>query len=355
MKKTRILFITRAYGERAGGMERLSYEFIAAAKQHPGFEISVLAHQTPPNLPLWRVRLQATLFTIVVIPKALLAARSADIIHVGDPVLAFAGYLIKKIWQKPIIVTVHGLDVTYSQMLYQLYLRLFFRAFDAYLPISTDARGLLEHHHVRGHIQVLTPGVRDRYYDPSIKRDASSKVLLTVGRLVPRKGHAWFIQNILPQLPENVTYLIAGSGPSLLDINRTIEEARQGGRVRLLGRVNEETLRTLYNTADIFIQPNIPVPGDREGFGLVLLEAALCNRPVIASRLEGIPDAIHNGKNGWLVSPGDVDNWIAAIMQVLSGKAHLPNARDYTLRTFSMAKMIDNYRVIIENLLIGRR
>ena len=54
-------------------------------------------------------------------------------------------------------------------------------------------------------------------------------------------------------------------------------------RVRILGRVGEELLATLYSGADLFVMPNIPVPGDMEGFGVVMLEAGLNGLPVLAA------------------------------------------------------------------------
>lgn len=351
----KILFITRAYGEHAGGMERLSYEFIQAAGQHPHIETTVLANKTNKGTSLAGTRRASALFALSVIPRALSAARGADIVHIGDPVLSLAGWFIKIFIDKPVVVTVHGLDITHASMLYQLYLALFFRAFDLYLPISTHVASLLQLKHVNGHIEVLTPGVTDRYYDKSISRSELAeqlslskdnidniKVLLTVGRLVPRKGHAWFIQNVLPKLPENVLYVIAGTGPADASIQRAIEDAKQAGRVQLLDRVSDADLKTLYNTVDLFVQPNIPTNADSEGFGLVLLEAALCNRPVLASKIEGITDAIHDGKNGTLVPAGDVNAWVSAVKQVLA-ELQINKPRQFTLRTFNWQQIMEAY------------
>lgn len=358
----KILFITRAYGESAGGMERLSYEFIAAAKYHPDIKASVLANETDGSISLVAARIRSVLFAVSIIPRALTAARNADVIHIGDPVLSLTGWLIHILFHKPIVVSIHGLDLTYANLLYQLYLRFFFRDFDFYLPISLYAQTLLRKHHVRGKVAVLTPGINDRYFDPRISRERLSallalapettkttKILLTAGRLVPRKGHAWFIRNVLPRLPENVLYVIAGIGPADADIQRAIEKARQAGRVRLLGRVSDRDLKVLYNTADVFVQPNIKAKGDVEGFGIVLLEAALCNRHVVASNIEGIPSAIHDSKNGALVPQADVGAWISTIKRVLQ-QPPMISARDYTLQTFAWDSIIDRYYELIEQV-----
>lgn len=354
----KILFITRAYGEQAGGMERLSYEFIQAARQHPNIDVTVIANETEPGITLTQARIRSILFAVKVIPRAFAAAKEADVIHLGDPVISLVGWVIKTFLRKRVVVAVHGLDVTYPSFLYQLYLSIFFQNFDVYLPISSHVKKLLQTHRITGTVSVLSPGVTDRYFDETITRRtlakllslpqdaADTKILLTVGRLVHRKGHAWFIRNVLPHLPGRILYVIAGTGPADSSIQRAIEDAKQADRVRLLGRVTDADLKVMYNTVDIFVQPNIPTQTDAEGFGLVLLEAALCNRPVVAANIEGIPDAIHSGKNGTLVPAGNPNAWVAALINL----APVTHPRGYTLLTFGWPAIIDRYHSLIQQV-----
>jgi hypothetical protein len=98
-------------------MERFSYDLIQAAAKHPGLSIKSIYHRGS--------RLASPLFAIFVIPRVLRQARRFDVIHLGDPMLSLAGWLVKKILHKRVAVTVHGLDITYPNWLYQRYLRLF--------------------------------------------------------------------------------------------------------------------------------------------------------------------------------------------------------------------------------------
>lgn len=342
----KLLVISRAYGTKAGGMERLSYEMVEALRSQPGFEIKVIHHHGQ--------RLASPLFVLTSLPKAIQAARWAGHIHLGDPLLALTGWLLKIIIRKPVSVTVHGLDILYPNFLYQLYLKSFFDRLTSYFPISHHVERLLQSRHVAGHVTVLTPGITDQYFDPTINRSqldtvfhrptADKKVLLTVGRLVKRKGHAWFIKNVFQSLPSNFLYVIAGSGSEVTNIRLAAEEAKVTDRVIELSRVSEKDLKILYNTVDAFIQPNISIANDAEGFGLVLLEAALCQRPVFASNIEGIPDAIHDGQNGTLLPSTDSAAWISAL-QHISGIS--PFARQYTLDNFAWNKIITTYTQVL--------
>ncbi len=346
--KNNLLFITRAYGEHAGGMERLSFELIQAIQKYSEGEVEVLANKTKKGTSLFSARLSSMIFAITVIPPALAIAKNADTIHLGDPVLSFVGWLIQKIYKKPIAITVHGLDITYTNPIYKLYLKMFFRNFDTYLPISTYAETLLKTHNVKGRIKVVNPGIHDSMYNPRIRQQENNRfTLLTSGRLIKRKGHEWFIRNVLPKLPENIKYIIAGDGPEKEMIEQAIQEMDIRNKVSMLGRVSANTLKKLYNTSDAFIQPNIKTEGDVEGFGIVLLEAALCDMPVFVSNMQGMTDAIHNNKNGYLLEAENTQDWIEKITEHINNPKSNIQARQYTLDTFSWKKQAEEFLLAI--------
>lgn len=360
-RRVRILAISRAYGENAGGMERLSYELLEALEQDPTIELVRVVNPTQPHQSLSQARWRSVWFALTATPRALTLARHADVIHLGDPVLSLIGWLIQRVFQKPVAVTVHGLDLLYAARLYQLYLRLFFRHFNTYIPISTQAARALKKHSVSGTIRIIHPGIKDRFYAPQLMREALEELvkrpltgyrtLLTVGRLVPRKGHVWFIKNVLPSLPLNTLYIIAGDGPEREKIERIVGSAENPYQnVVVLGRTSDSNLRTLYNTVDAFIQPNLPTPNDSEGFGLVVIEAALCERPVFASNLEGISEAISDGKNGTLLPAGDAHAWQQTLAAFLTNPTLVPTARTYTLERFAWSHQARQYAQLLQSL-----
>jgi glycosyltransferase involved in cell wall biosynthesis len=93
--------------------------------------------------------------------------------------------------------------------------------------------------------------------------------------------------------------------------------------------------------------PNINVPGDIEGFGLVLLEASTCALPVVAADTEGIRDAVVDGKNGVLVPSGDAAAFQHEIGRFLADPAGAKQfgaeSRDFTLATYQWDKIADRY------------
>lgn len=305
-----IIFITRKYPPSIGGMEKLSYSLTTEISRRRSVRvISWGGAQT--LLPLFFVR------AFVQACKILLT-QTVDLVHLGDPVLAPLGLLLKILFAVPIVVTVHGLDITYPNRLYQWVVPRTVSLFDAVIPISAQAyRECL----VRGipaeRCQTIPVGVNSippfrftqegarKYLLSRLGLDlASRRVLLTSGRLIARKGVAHFIENTLPLIvakqPQTV-YLIIGDGP---DRDRILGKAREhhlADHVSLLGLVDQETLWAAYYAADVFVMPNVPVKGDVEGFGLVILEACLAECCVVASDLEGIRDAVENGRNGLLV------------------------------------------------------
>ncbi len=360
--RKRILCISRAYGEHAGGMERLSFELISELKKESTFDVAEIVHETKLGISLFSARLRSLVFVLTVLPRAVQESKNVDVVHIGDPVLSFVGWWIMRFRKIPVAVTVHGLDVAYANTFYQMYLNLFFDQFSAYIPISEYARGLLKQRTVSGVIAVIPPGIRDHLYDSTktredleklLKRDISKTIVFaTTGRLILRKGHAWFIENVMPHLPQNGIYAVAGSGPESENLSLLVKSLKLEDRVLLLGRISNEDQKTLLNTIDAFIQPNILTPHDGEGFGIAPLEASLCGRMVFASDVDGIPSAIHNGKNGVLLAQQDADAWIQALTTFFADKKIVQpeDARTYTLETFSWKTITKRYGEVFTTL-----
>jgi phosphatidylinositol alpha-1,6-mannosyltransferase len=150
--------------------------------------------------------------------------------------------------------------------------------------------------------------------------------VLTVSRIVKAnryKGHDVVLRalaSVVAQIPD-VAYVVVGEGDDLDYLERLAREFGVRENVIFAGRVSDEELPLLYNACDAFIMCSREERGRRgilaEGFGMALVEASACGKPVIAGRSGGVPDAVVEGVTGLLVEPCDSDAVAAAIVKVL--------------------------------------
>jgi len=148
-------------------------------------------------------------------------------------------------------------------------------------------------------------------------RLSGKKVIVSLGRLVPRKGqdktlgamtHVW-------QAHKDAVYVIIGDGP---DRERLETMARpHGDQVFFAGKVAESEKLAWLSICDIFVMPSRSTDDDSEGFGIVYLEAASFKKPSIAGKAGGAVEAVLHEKTGLLVNPEDIDEIALAINQLL--------------------------------------
>ena len=203
---------------------------------------------------------------------------------------------------------------------------------DALLPVSRYTAGLACDLGVPDEkLRIVTNGTDPTQFfpeDATALRDelglTGRRVLLTVGRLVPRKGLDTTL-HALAQLRQSdayadVTYLVGGDGPDRDRLTTLADDLGVTDAVRFLGRV-DGPLRAYFNLADVFVMPSRAEGPDVEGFGIVFLEANACETPVIGSTAGGIPDAIVDGETGLLVPPSDASALAVALRQLLDDAA----------------------------------
>jgi len=182
------------------------------------------------------------------------------------------------------------------------------------------------------------------------------KILLSVCRLVERKGIHWFVDNVISYLLDDYKdfiYIIVGDGPLQRDIINIIQKKKLSERVVLLGRIDDELLKFTYNISDVLIMPNISVEGDMEGLGIVALEASSCNLPVVGSDLEGIIDVLLEGEMGILVPSLDAKEFKRKVLHLLSNDNFRcdigKKARNLALKNFLWPTITKKYLQIFKD------
>lgn len=312
----KILFIARTYAPLVGGMEKFASDFYASLKKLN--KVDLLANQHGKQ--------RIIQFFFKAAFYLLFNAKKYEIIHFNDATLAPLIAIIKAFSGAKVSFTVHGLDLVYQKFGYQHLIIPFLRKADRIFPVSQYTyqqclkKGISEEKLtvvpnglVFSEIEKCTPEGQKALSFKLYNNFENKTVLLSLGRLIKRKGHVWFIENVFIHLPENYIYIIAGNGNEFDTIAETIRRLNLDKRIRLLGYVTEREKPCLFELADLFIMPNIYDENDQEGFGIVLLEAGSYSLPSIAANIEGITDAIIDGKTGILVEEKNASAYLEAI------------------------------------------
>lgn len=231
----------------------------------------------------------------------------------------------------PYVVFAYGFDLLHPQI------RIYRRPFNSMLksattvitisrPVEKIAVGL----GVRtDKIQLVRPNIDPATLASSITSETilhkhalhGSKCILTVGRLVERKGHDTVIR-ALPKIRDavpDIHYLIAGTGPNERTLKTLAEDLGLSKNVTFAGYVSENELAAYYQACDVFvmISRELPDKGDIEGFGIVYLEANLFGKPVVAGRSGGVTDAVIHERTGLLVDPYEPEEVANAVVRLL--------------------------------------
>jgi glycosyltransferase involved in cell wall biosynthesis len=366
----RILFISRAYPPILGGIENQNFGIgDSLSKLAP---TRIIANKSGKKmLPVFLPWI--TLKTLFIAPKF-------DAVLLGDGVLAPVGVFLKFFYpKKRYFSNVHGLDITFAQkksVLGKIYRSVnipSLKKLDKLIMVGQETIAEAEKIGIPREKCIFIP---NGFYLDEIRQSSSreemgklldmdlsgKKIIFRGGRFTKHKGVEWFIRNVMPNLPENYVLVAAGGGiakKTAGDENyfpKCQKAARELGlenRVKLILNIKRSDMKILFNACDLYISPNIKVPGSMEGFGLNAIEAAACGRVVLASNLEGLKDAVKHGENGFLLEPGEKDVWIEKTKELLADDQFrhdfAEKAARYTDENFAWEKIAKRYFDVIKD------
>ena len=172
-------------------------------------------------------------------------------------------------------------------------------------------------------------------------------MLLSVGHLIPRKGHDLVIA-ALASLPD-LHLLIAGSGPEEAALRSLADRRGVSSRVRFLGAVAHEALPEIYSAADVLV-----LASSREGWPNVLLEAMACGTPVVATAVDGSPEVVAAPAAGFVVETRSAEALAEGIRALLAAPPSRAETRAYA-EDFGWEETTRGQIALFERLLARRR
>lgn len=218
---------------------------------------------------------------------------------------------------KPVVVTVRGSDVNTlpDERAAGWWLRRTLWRCDEVIAVSQSLaeRTTALEPRLAGRVSVLRNGVDRRRFTITAgrsERPEAGPALLSVGNLIPLKGHDLVIR-ALERLPGS-TLTIVGEGPQRASLARLAEELGLGSRVRFTGNVDQAELSGLYNASDVTV-----LASESEGLPNVVLESLACGTPVVATNVGGVGEVLRHPDAGRMTDDRSAPALAAAVNAVL--------------------------------------
>ena len=339
-----VLFVTNDFGPRAGGIET----FIIGLIERRPFGQTIVYTSWQENAEAydadWRAKYGVEVIrdrSKILLPTPRVAVALQKIIRArGITTAAFGaaaplGLLsasMKRAGVKRTVSLTHGHEVWWAKVFpFNLLLRRIGSTVDVLTYLGEFTRNAISKaltSNAQGAMVKIAPGIDTDHFvptDASVLRRSlgldDKKVIVSVGRLVHRKGQDYLIQSmplILNQVP-NAHLLLVGQGPYLDHLQKLVKEHGLENSVTFIGRIDYKDLPMYLCVGDIFAMPSRSrlMGLEVEGLGIVYLEASSCGLPVLAGKSGGAPDAVKHNETGLVISGTDEKQIASAAVDLL--------------------------------------
>lgn len=259
--------------------------------------------------------------------RALCSKNDYDIINAHFVVPSgLPGVLLSKHYKIPLVTSLHGGDIydpskkhsphRYS-LLRKLILWLLNNSNQVTAQSNNTSQNAKEYYGYNDEIKIIPLGFSIPVFSKMTRDDLGLAeddiVLISIGRLVARKGYYYAIEAISKLNNKKVKYLIIGEGPEEKDLKSLIEKYGLEDNVILLGYVSEEKKYQYLSNSDIYLLSSL-----HEGFGICLMEAMYCGLPIVSTDHGGQTDFLIDGKNAFLVPIEDSSTLSQKIGQLIA-------------------------------------
>lgn len=365
VRRPSLLITSKAYLPVIGGVEETVAECARAASKEFAVTVLVVSHncqsstQVAEGCRIIRVGRLAKIWSAPLsagyLPAFLKLAPRAELIHLHTPYppAELAALFIPS--RIPLVVTYH-LDIVRQRLIAPVYQPLLQQllARSRYIivsnPVLAQTSPQLRRHQDK--IVVIPPGLdltkfalsaAEQNWVSTMRRDARKPVVLFIGRLVYYKG-----VDILLQAAARVDaqFVIIGDGPLRPKLQRQADELGLSERITFLSHQPQRKLICYLHSCDVFVLPSV---ARSETFGLVLIEAMACQKPVISTELgTGTSWVNQHQQTGLVVPAGDPTALASAIQELISNPAL---ARTYGIAAYARAQQVFSHQQFADKLL----
>lgn len=288
-------------------------------------------------------------------------AMAPDLIHTHLLPANVYGRLVGRFMSVPVVTTLHnnfrGMLPTqrWRERLLLGLERCTARWSVAQVAVSAQVRRDYEEQFGRSGIEVIPNPVDVSVFSPrndngKSRRDWSQCLtLMTIGRLSEEKGHIYLVR-ALPKLVEQIAscrLLVIGDGPQRAPLQAEVEAMLLKNKVCFLGARSD--VKDWLNVADVLLLPSLT-----EGLPLVLLEAMAAGKPIVASRVGGIPEVLSDGKTGILVAPRSPDAIAKAVCRLYKNQEFAKQlghaARLHAEKHFTLPRIVKQWEILYSQL-----
>lgn len=277
-----------------------------------------------------------------------------DVVHAHDWLVAYAGRSVAKIFEIPLVTTIHATEHGRNLGLHN---RMQIEINEIEKNLALDSSRVIccsqymedEVSNLFGRpredLRIIPNGVDPDLFTslpktPRFDIADDEQVVFFIGRLVPEKG-VWQLISCFPEVlkavPKAKLY-IGGRGPQRIILEKLARERGITDKVYFTGFIAKEDRNYVYNRAKVAVFPSLYEP-----FGIVALEAMATNTPVIVGKVGGLDEIVSDEFNGLKVSPGSEEELATAIIRLLTDEKLIANLKDNGYQT---VKTIYSWEVI---------
>jgi phosphatidylinositol alpha-1,6-mannosyltransferase len=341
-----ILVITNDFGPRTGGIETFVMGLLERIVDHKVVVFTSQQGDTSEYDQQWLKKFGVQVIrdrSRILLPSVRVAKRAKEIaqshnvevlVFGAAAPLALMAPKLRKAGVKKIIALTHGHEVWWARIFpFNLAMKRIGNSVDHLTYLGEFTRQAISRSLSQKSIDSMVkiaPGIDTFHFSPQADATQrrtelgleSKKIIISVGRLVHRKGQDKLIQafpTIVREIP-NAHLLIVGEGPYRAHLEKLVEKLSLKANVTFVGRIFYNDLPSYLSASDVFVMPSRSrfFGLEVEGLGIVYLEASACAIPVVAGVSGGAPDAVQEGITGLCVDGTNIGQIAEAVIHICS-------------------------------------